>query len=434
MDFATQFDNDGVALTPQPWMQLRQVASRSVESVSKSYDPTDGKDRNEELQTVTVSWTNTTPIPQYVYGMVSKSGGQVTLQARSRGYLSTGHAAKVAVGTPSLTPVEVSRFGIGSDVGNGGILKIGGAFAISEYRQNSATIPLMPHVTGWYVVAPGETFAGNVTVRFVSEVWENTNIDGGDGDTQSMVITGSLRVDLFAVPVITTPPARQTPVLAGGASNIKHATGSAGTTTVTKPSSLQSGDVLLAIICNTKGSERKLQPLDAGWLLMHERATKTPSSDVRVQIFARRISGGEPSSFGFDNSLLSNQIVALVPLRNAAPFDLGFGDGWAVASNLSSHKFVEEQIAPSITQDGQFLITLSYFAHASYQSPITQLPPTDMTEVLDVAGSASALAIATLTHPPNPTKDRKFTPNKLPVFSGNSIAVSILVPGFQPAV
>ena len=132
--FSDHFDSDDVYIAPQPWMQLRSVASVEAASVSRNYDPSDGVNKNDLIQTLEASWTNTSPVPQQVYGLVTKSGSQVTLQCRSRGYLAMGHAVHVGTGVPSLDLIEVSRFGVGSDLGNGGLLNIGGAYAISELR------------------------------------------------------------------------------------------------------------------------------------------------------------------------------------------------------------------------------------------------------------------------------------------------------------
>ena len=42
-------------------------------------------------------------------------------------------------------------------------------------------------------------------------------------------------------------------------------------------------------------------------------------------------------------------------------------------------------------------------------------------------------AVAVLPDPPRPTGARTFVPSKIPVWSGYSIALTILVPGTKPA-
>jgi hypothetical protein len=159
-----------------------------------------GANKNDLLQTVTAQYTNVSPLDQLVYGIITRGGCRVTLQARSRGYLvvSTGQAIGVTPGNLTIASV----IGCGADIGAGGVLAIGTAYCIIEERQNAASFPLAPEVCGWVRVQPGETFTGQVTVRFVSEFWENSQIDGGDLETESSYDAGATRLDLFAVPAL----------------------------------------------------------------------------------------------------------------------------------------------------------------------------------------------------------------------------------------
>lgn len=240
------------AIVPQPWMQYRNVASASVPTVTGSY-PVSSSDttatslnlnsigsigqnfvdtiesslatiglgqqlggllglgsgltqgipalnKNDLLQSVKASWTNDTPIDQLVYGLITRGGSRVTLQARSRGYVAV--ASGYAIGADVTQLTICSKMGTGADMGAGGTLATGTDYGIAESRQNSCTIPLAPELTGWTTLAPGATFNGAVQVRFISEFWENTSITGGDADTESSYETGELQLDLYALPVI----------------------------------------------------------------------------------------------------------------------------------------------------------------------------------------------------------------------------------------
>ena len=90
------FSQIGGVIAPQPWMQLRRVATTSTPSVFRRYDVSGGVEKNEVLQVINVTWTNNTPLTHYVYGLVHQGGSAVSLQSRSRGYLSQWHAAKVS--------------------------------------------------------------------------------------------------------------------------------------------------------------------------------------------------------------------------------------------------------------------------------------------------------------------------------------------------
>lgn len=242
------------ALVPQPWMQYRRVASESVPTVAGSYPVSTqastttalnintlssvaggageeitsilgtlgltnilgglfggignlsggvaAPNHNDLLQTVIATWTNDSPIDQWVYGLITRGGARVTLQARSRGYLAT--ASGFAEGdTSAVTTLTVcSKLGTGADMGAGGTLATGTSYCISEARQNSLTIPLAPEIVGMHKLAPGVQLTGIVQVRFVSEFWENSAINGGDTDTESSYETGETQLDLYAIPVI----------------------------------------------------------------------------------------------------------------------------------------------------------------------------------------------------------------------------------------
>lgn len=430
---------DMTTVAPQPWMQLSMVGTVKFDAVSKTYDPSSGFNKNDTLQTLQASWTNTSPIKQWVYGMVTKGGSQVTLQCRSRGYISMRHAMTKTSGTPTFEMLEVSRFGIGSDVGNGGILKIGGEYAISELRQNTTTMPFMPHLTGWFLVEPGETLHAKVDTRFISEYWENSFINGGDGNTESRISAGALRLDMFAVPQLGAVT-RRTPSIVGGASNIKYARGVDyiflnTTVTVETPADIQPGDVLIAIQANQFGLSSDLLPAQTGWSLLHSRNDGLWGwEDVHMKVWGRTVVGGEPASYTWTNGWLAEETVILLAIRDAVPISAFAAiEGWHVASNLSRWMLVEEQMAPSITRNGQMLLAVSYFSHTLFQAPIHQTPPSGMTELLDVAGDMSTIAIAGLLNPPSPTLDRHFVPDKIPYFTGHSITASILIPGMQDA-
>ena len=188
------------SFAPAPWMQLRQVATATVAGKSGNYGVSGGVNKNELLHTVTVAYTNDSPVDQLVYGLVTRGGAQVTLQARSRGGLVTYHGVMLGVGDPPVA--EVSRLGVGGDVGRGGILGFGTGFCVLQHSQSETTTWLMPKSAGWYLLDPGASLTARVDVRFVSEYWESSAIDGGDQGTESSYISGDTRVDLFAVPVI----------------------------------------------------------------------------------------------------------------------------------------------------------------------------------------------------------------------------------------
>lgn len=423
---------DGV-LRPQPWMQLRRVAGAEKPSVSKTYDASGGTNKNETVHTVQALWTNNTPIPQWVYGMVTRGGAAVSLQARSRGYLASYHAADV---TPTPTPpgsfdlVEISRFGCGLDAGKGGLLAVGTGFAIQEVRTTSTTSPFMPHWAYWVRVEPGETFHAQVQLRFVSEFWEDTLIDGGDASTHSGFISGETILDLFAVPAITDPGPRLVPTVISSATGLSWS----GTTSVTVPTAA-AGDVILAVVANQWGNSDEMNPVQAGWTLIHTPAGTSGfwgSNNVHMKVYRRISTGSEPAAYTFTGGFFAEQIAALVVVRDASP---NLDDGWAAASTVSKNWWQRDDaahVAPSIDRNGQLILCVSYVPHAGSQT-ISQTSPDGMTELIEREGDLSNMCIAALASPPRPTQTRRFTPSAEPVWTGRSAALTILIPGDLPS-
>lgn len=438
MTFADHFLLADGALSPQPWMQLRQVATGSTESVSKSYDPTDGSAKNDVLQTLQVAWTNNSPVDQWIYGLMTKSGSQVTLQCRSRGYVSTRHAMDVTTGTPFLELTEVSRFGVGADLGKGGILNVGGAYAISELRQNSVTMPLRPHLTHWTVVPVGSTVTAKIETAFVSENWEGSMIDGGDGDTESKVISGDLRLDLFAIPAFFVPPFRLTPAIVGSST----ATALTADVVVSRPAGVAEGDMLVAICGNQFGAPKDITA-PTGWVLQHSaREGFGTNGGSHLKVFTKVATASEPATYAFGNGWLAEEIVVVIAVRDATvpEYTDANTSGWSVASTSKKWKrHGDMHVSPSIGREGQLLICASFFGRADDffdwtlgPVPGHQTAPAGMVMLHDESGTSASLAVASMTNPPAPTGDRTFASVPRALFNNYAISASLLIDGVVP--
>lgn len=193
------FDATEGVLSPQPWMQYRPVGTVEVASKAGSYPVAGGGNKNDLLQSLTLSWTNNSPIGQLVYGMVTRGGATLALQARSRGYLVMSHGVEIGA-APTLQ--EVSRFGVGLDVGNGGTLGNQTKYGIIEQRQSSRSMPVLPGTAGWLLVGVGQTVNVAVQLRFMSDFWETQAITDDESGSESSYVTGDTRLDLFAIPVV----------------------------------------------------------------------------------------------------------------------------------------------------------------------------------------------------------------------------------------
>lgn len=418
----------GPSIAPQPWMQQRWVAGASVAAVSKNYDTSGGGNKNESVQTVKVSWENTTPVTQWVYGMVTRDGCSVFLQARSRGYLLENHGFTVGPTGDGISMAEVSRHGVGGDVGKGGVLAAGTGFAVSEFRVPASTYPLAPQYVGLVGLAPGEKFHAQVDIRFRSDYWERTQIDGGESGTASGYVAGEMRIDLFALPAVPEPPPRPVPTLVDGGA-VSYDTQTTVDTEVEVGPGVIEGDILIAIVANNFGLASDITPVETGWTQLAVVNDGLGGwEDTHLKVFMRTASADEPATYSFNNGLAAQEIAAMFAVRNASPNP---EDGWYVASAVRRN-FIERDkghIAPSIDRKGKFLVAVSYFAKNLLQADVTQTSPTGMTELADIAKSASSMAIAVLPDPPSPTLPRTFVPSMPPLVIGRSIALTLLIPG-----
>lgn len=413
------------AIAPQPWMQMRHLKSVETPSVSKSYNTSGGGNKNDAVHAVVASWTNNTPIPQYVYGLVTREGAQVTLQARSRGYLLSLHGRDITA-APALPSswdmAEVSKFGIGGDIGKGGILALGTGFGVSEIRQNSASVPLMPHWSGWSIVQPGQTFHGRVEIRFRTDFWENTSIDGGDQNTESGFISGGTRLDLYATPSVGNTPTLAIPTVVG----VEHSVNNTFHTDVDVPTGTTLGDTIIAVVSNQFGLISDIKPEQTGWTQVHARDGGW--EDAHMKVYVRAAKATEPTSYTFGNGLLAESIAHLITIRGANP---ALDEGWQFASSLRKRWWerYDGHICPSIDRSGQLLLCISYIPHNVAQTTLAQTVPAGMVQLANVDGNLSNSAVAALPSPPRPTGERTFASSEEPSWAGRSITLSILVPG-----
>lgn len=192
------FEVTADGLRPRAHMQFRRVATTTVGGVEATLPATGGGNKDIVLQSASVSWINDSPVQQWVYGLVTRGGCRITLTAKSRGYLKMFHSGQV--GTPG-TLVPVSKVGVGAQAGKAGLFA-GDTYCIAELRQNAVTMPLNPSTAGFTPLNPTQAYYAWVEVRFVSDYWQSSSIDGGNTQTESGYETGETRIDLFAIPAI----------------------------------------------------------------------------------------------------------------------------------------------------------------------------------------------------------------------------------------
>lgn len=199
-----QFDMvGGTHIQPKSHMQFRHVATNLLASEDRSFTPVivGGPAPNQDMGELQVAWTNSSPIAQRVYCMMSRGGTRVVTQARGIAYLETymGVTQGAAPADPVVTPgTLIGRFGNGSDPGNGTDSPAGQSiYLITETRKAGRTYPVGDVLT----IPAGHTAKFRIRLRWQALQWEIAGVDGSDVDqTESSVTTGETRLDIYAYP------------------------------------------------------------------------------------------------------------------------------------------------------------------------------------------------------------------------------------------
>lgn len=186
------------AITPQPYMQWRHVATNLAASVDADYDPNGGAGQAADLYTVRADWTNTDPLSMTVYAMMTRGGSRVAASCRNRPVIQAffGSALGVAPADPAASTM-IGQFGVGGDFGEDPISGLPG-FAPLENRVGERTSLIGSTVT----VPTGSTYKVAIRLRFDSYNWETEAYYQGDTETELTISTGATRLDLYAIPII----------------------------------------------------------------------------------------------------------------------------------------------------------------------------------------------------------------------------------------
>jgi hypothetical protein len=192
-------DGDG-ALSPQPYMQWRHVATNSAGGIQKTYT-VNGGNQAQDLVTFQVAWTNPNPISMLVYALLTRSGSSVQTGARTRAFIATyyGQASGASPADPTASTL-IGRTGSGVD---GGTTVIGSTtyalWAATEVRQAEHSLLIGPFTT----LAPTQTLKTSVRLRWDADFWETLgyNVAGSDEAVLAMS-TGASRLDIYAIPVL----------------------------------------------------------------------------------------------------------------------------------------------------------------------------------------------------------------------------------------
>lgn len=188
------------AMTPNPVLQWRHVATNVMSGFSESYT-VDGGDQAEDLGEVQVAWTNTAAESMMVYGLLTRGGTTVIATARTTLYVETyyGQDSGVAPADPTASTL-IGRVGNGIDLqlARSPVDNSNANFGIVQTRQAERSSLVGPTVT----LDTGEEYKLRIRLRVDAGFWETLPPEGSAAETQLSVLTGDTRLDLYALPVI----------------------------------------------------------------------------------------------------------------------------------------------------------------------------------------------------------------------------------------
>lgn len=191
------FDGTDGELSPHPWLQWRHVRTNIAGSVDGSLPPVAATNPGEiQLVDFEVAWTNSSPIMQRAYAMVTRDGSAVSLNARNIAYINRyeGISSGSAPDVPAL--VLAGRHGVGADHGLEAFNNP--RYLVVESRDGQKTSLLGPTVT----LAPGQSIRARVSLTFQVQNQETVAIWQGVNETEMRYLTGASRLDLYAYPVL----------------------------------------------------------------------------------------------------------------------------------------------------------------------------------------------------------------------------------------
>ncbi len=196
------FDPNGGAPTPREWLQWRHVATQSAASVEQLDIPPSASLPDILIHTLQVQYTNTTPIPQQVYGLITRGGTQWALNAPNQFTLNQSHGTAVGVAPPDPSLTLVSKMG-------GGMVATVTGFGQQLYNIIEDRAGTRTSLIGDTITLPvGQTYKARMELRLVGIVWDtqqpsNNTLNGADAtEAERRFMSGDTRLDLFSYPLL----------------------------------------------------------------------------------------------------------------------------------------------------------------------------------------------------------------------------------------
>lgn len=196
--------------------------------------------------------------------------------------------------------------------------------------------------------------------------------------------------------------------------------GTGATLVCNKPTGTASGNLLLAWHYNDAGNIATSTP-PSGWAT---NATQDQGINAaHFKLYSKTAGGSEGSTYTFNQSSVAG-VITIIALSGV---DVTAAH-WVISTTSTANS--ASRVCPSLTgvsAGGVLLCTAMVDASAV---AITFTAPSGMTKQSDVqSGTASAMSVASLLSPPNPTTTRTFTASSGNMTgSANGIQNSLFVP------
>ncbi|MDE1675133.1 DUF7172 family protein [Nocardia gipuzkoensis] len=152
------------------------------------------------LFTVQVQWTNTTPISQNVYALMTHGPVRYSIDGLKHLVIRTqwGTSFGVSPADPTLTEESRVRGLVDAGTGTAGSSTVA-IYALLEDRQPTNSVPIGDLVT----LPAGQTMKARAQVSWNTAAWGLDWYTGwGDPVPQRVGKVGPIRLDLFSTPVI----------------------------------------------------------------------------------------------------------------------------------------------------------------------------------------------------------------------------------------
>ena len=217
--------------------------------------------------------------------------------------------------------------------------------SVFMFKRTTAFNPPSPDMLQNY------TPSGASTTCPASATWNWTCAWTSDSFSAGQTLNaGTAQVDLYVSNANPTPSLRFASNLSGAQNSV---------CTLTKPATLQDGDVMLAACAPRGGTATTVTSVPTGWTLVGTRVDSTTNISLVVYVHVVTDAASEPASYSWglsSSQKMGLSLVVYTGIDTTNPID---AEGGVATASGTSH--VAPSIAPSVSGD----VLVTYFATAT---------------------------------------------------------------------